>query len=301
MSSPTPLLEVPAVELQQGRKPASKTPVSVPKKLAARPLMLPDREVAPHLLSAMWKASRQNQLFKSRRVILPSGRICDDWNVTVRGLTDSYRTARENSNANTEKGQGNEESNARWVRIAARDKEDLTALALVWSRSMLHGAELNPVRLVFPPLKHKEPEATAEREATAETEPIAESHPMHPDRVAARERILQRRVARANDVHLDPEDTIQAKFEEFHRAHPEVYGKVVEMAWTLKQQRDAGRCKWVSIGAIWERLRSDWLFAGRDSEGYKLNNNYRSRYARLLIADFPEFAEIIETRELQSK
>ena len=97
------------------------------------------------------------------------------------------------------------------------------------------------------------------------------------------------------------DDTIQAKFEEFHAAHPEVYGKVVELAWTLKAQREAGRCKWVSIGAIWERLRSDWLFAGRDSEGYKLNNNYRSRYARLLIADFPEFAAIIETRELQSK
>lgn len=85
----------------------------------------------------------------------------------------------------------------------------------------------------------------------------------------------------------------------FHPANEGARSKAA--AGKLKAQRDAGRCKWVSIGAIWERLRSDWLFAGRDSEGYKLNNNYRSRYARLLIADFPEFAEIIETRELQSK
>lgn len=280
----TPLLDVApfAVMNEPKKRVRREQPVATPKKLVARPVLLPSREIAPHLLTEMWKAARQNQLFRNRRVVLPSGRICDDWNVCVRGLTDSYRTAREM-----------EKSDARGVGFATRDKADLTALALVWSRSMLHGADLSAVRLVFPALENVQPRQTAAQEAIGEIfAPTPAPKTLH--------RSAPRAVHHAEAV-ADPDDTIQAKFEEFHRAHPEVYGKVVELAFTLKAQRDAGRCKWVSIGAIWERLRSDWLFAGRDSEGYKLNNNYRSRYARLLIADFPEFAGIIETRELQSK
>jgi hypothetical protein len=94
------------------------------------------------------------------------------------------------------------------------------------------------------------------------------------------------------------EATIQEAFEAFHQEHPHLYQRLVQLA---EDWKEAGhhRC---SIGMLWEVLR--WQHgthsALRKRGTYALNNNYRSRYARMLIDDHPELAGMFETRELQS-
>lgn len=56
------------------------------------------------------------------------------------------------------------------------------------------------------------------------------------------------------------------------------------------------------IGAIFESIRFDYAagLLGKDPEGYRLNNNYRSRLARLLADEHPELRGFFEERRLRS-
>lgn len=92
------------------------------------------------------------------------------------------------------------------------------------------------------------------------------------------------------------EDTLQARFEAFHEANPHVLRILEELAeeW-LRTHRKLG------IGMLWEVMR--WRLGVqtvRENEDYRLNDHYRSRYARLMIARHPEWADAIETRRLRA-
>lgn len=90
--------------------------------------------------------------------------------------------------------------------------------------------------------------------------------------------------------------TIQEQFEAFHRAHPDVYELFKRFAQEL---RAAGRPHY-GAKAILERVRWHYATSSASAEEFKINNNYTSRYARLLIAECPEFADFFETRRLTS-
>jgi hypothetical protein len=91
------------------------------------------------------------------------------------------------------------------------------------------------------------------------------------------------------------EDPIEVQFQAFHHAHPEVYEQLHELALELRNQGHR-RC---GIGMLFEVLRWTWMRSGiRDEDGFRLNNNYRSRYARLLMANDPRLAGFFETRAL---
>ena len=94
-----------------------------------------------------------------------------------------------------------------------------------------------------------------------------------------------------------PADPIQERFELFHERHPEVYKQLVELA---RRAVQSGRTK-VGIGMLFEVLRWERLIAGLPDErehGLKLNNSYRSRYARLIMACNVDLADIFETRKM---
>ncbi|MCX4666428.1 hypothetical protein OG453_07065 [Streptomyces sp. NBC_01381] len=89
--------------------------------------------------------------------------------------------------------------------------------------------------------------------------------------------------------------TIQERFEAFHRLNP----------WILEQLEvltadcvDRGLRR-VGIGMLFEVLR--WQY-GRATRGepWKLNNDFRSRYARRLLEQHPEWLPLFETRQLRS-
>lgn len=93
-----------------------------------------------------------------------------------------------------------------------------------------------------------------------------------------------------------PGQTIQEAFEAFHKANPWVYLALVQLTadWTRKGHKRIG------IGMLTEVIR--WQY-GRQTvsvDGFKINNNFRSRYVRLLIADHPEWADVFSLRELKS-
>lgn len=88
--------------------------------------------------------------------------------------------------------------------------------------------------------------------------------------------------------------TIQEKFEAFHEANPAVYSALVRLARTYKrrgQQRG-------SITQLFEVLRFSASVSTSDgNSGFKLNNNYRSRYARLIMKQEEDLADLFEIRE----
>lgn len=93
-------------------------------------------------------------------------------------------------------------------------------------------------------------------------------------------------------------DSIEANFWEFHEEHPEVYDQLLTLA---RQWVSHGKGK-LGIATLFEKLRWEWHVNGlQDSKGYKLNNNYRALYARLLMERNPELRGLFEIRRLASE
>jgi hypothetical protein len=88
------------------------------------------------------------------------------------------------------------------------------------------------------------------------------------------------------------------RFEQFHQNNPQVYSALKSM--TL-EMINRGR-RQIGIGMLFEVLRWNYYMATNDpNSDFKLNNNYRSHYARLLIAENPEWANMFQLREMRSK
>jgi len=83
-------------------------------------------------------------------------------------------------------------------------------------------------------------------------------------------------------------------FTEFHEEHPEVYDELKKLALDLVGH---GHRRY-SINGLFEVLR--WHRAMRttddEQEDFKLNNNYRALYARLLMLVEPRLRGFFETR-----
>lgn len=91
--------------------------------------------------------------------------------------------------------------------------------------------------------------------------------------------------------------TIDDHFADFHGENPHVYENIKRIAY---QAKAAGR-KRIGMKLIFERLRWEYYIrTDRPEEEFMLNNNYTSRYARLLMANEPELAGMFETRILKS-
>lgn len=88
--------------------------------------------------------------------------------------------------------------------------------------------------------------------------------------------------------------SISEDFQIFHEHNRGVYDFIVRQARSLK---DIGHRK-VGIGMLWEVLR--WSRMQTTGEDYKLNNNFRSRYARLIMEQEPDLRGIFDIRELRS-
>ena len=91
--------------------------------------------------------------------------------------------------------------------------------------------------------------------------------------------------------------TSESRFLEFHRKNPKVYELLVQYA---RRARERGY-KTYGIGALWEIVRWDWnVFLKTAGTELKLNNNFRSRYARLIMQQEPDLEGFFHLRELHS-
>ncbi|ASQ94439.1 hypothetical protein AB0M05_35960 [Streptomyces violaceusniger] len=96
-----------------------------------------------------------------------------------------------------------------------------------------------------------------------------------------------------------PEDqpaSIQAQFETFHQLNPWVL-RALEALTADYLKRGARR---VGIGMLFEVLRWRYVTATEGEDEFRLNNNFRSRYVRLLIERHPEWAPAFEVRSLRT-
>lgn len=87
------------------------------------------------------------------------------------------------------------------------------------------------------------------------------------------------------------------KFEQFHAANPQVYEALEDLAGTLVSK---GRSK-IGIGFLCEVLRWNYYMNTDDpNSDFKINNNYRPYYARLLIQNNPLWENKFELRTIRS-
>jgi len=102
-------------------------------------------------------------------------------------------------------------------------------------------------------------------------------------------------VAEQCELGFDDESRLEAKFQEFHAENPQVYTALRDRALQLRRKG------WNHYGikAIVEVVRFHRALETTDPD-FKLNNNYSSRYARILMDEEPELAGFFQTRELKS-
>ena len=90
--------------------------------------------------------------------------------------------------------------------------------------------------------------------------------------------------------------SLQERFEAFHRANPAVYAALKRLALDMRRKG----VRRYGIGGLFELMR--WSYAVQtQGDEYRLNNDYRSRYARMLMNDVADLAGFFEVRELQSE
>lgn len=94
-----------------------------------------------------------------------------------------------------------------------------------------------------------------------------------------------------------PPGSIQDSFLRFHEANPWVYVALCRLARDLLER---GQTK-IGIGMLWEVLRWQHARATQDAKStFKLNNNLRSRYVRLLMDQEKDLAGVFDVRALQA-
>ena len=89
------------------------------------------------------------------------------------------------------------------------------------------------------------------------------------------------------------EDRIEREFKDFHAEHPEVYDQLIRLARTWQAN---GTAK-LGIATLFEVLRWNSHLNPDKHGGYKLNNNYRALYARLIMEREPDLEGLFELRE----
>lgn len=90
-----------------------------------------------------------------------------------------------------------------------------------------------------------------------------------------------------------PENLIRDSFRRFHQENPHVYLELVKLA---RRLRSRGNDR-LSINMLFEVLR--YRVALRtQGDTFKLNNNYRSYYARMIMRREPDLREAFELRRL---
>lgn len=89
---------------------------------------------------------------------------------------------------------------------------------------------------------------------------------------------------------------LDRQFQMYHMVNPQVFLLLVNYTRRLK---DRG-FQHYGIKAVFERIRWEINVETNDPAGFKMNNNYTSRYARLLEKTYPEFTGFYHKRGLKS-
>lgn len=92
-------------------------------------------------------------------------------------------------------------------------------------------------------------------------------------------------------------DEITEQCAAYHKAHPEVWDMFVKFT----RQAIARGYKNYSVYAIFERIRWEMEVGGDGENEFKINNNYRTLYARRFMKMYPEHDGFFRTRRQTSE
>jgi ribosomal protein S14 len=92
------------------------------------------------------------------------------------------------------------------------------------------------------------------------------------------------------------ENTLDARFAKFHAANPHVYAELVRLA---REARQAGRQR-VGIKELFEVCRWHLRLKTTGDDAWRLNNSLTSSYARFIVANETDLANLFETRRRRS-
>lgn len=88
---------------------------------------------------------------------------------------------------------------------------------------------------------------------------------------------------------------LDKRFWDFHKSNPNIYSELVKLS---QQVKDSGR-KRISINMMFEVIRWN-SYIKTTTKDFKLNNSYRSRYARIIVENNPQFVGMFEVRRIKS-
>jgi len=113
--------------------------------------------------------------------------------------------------------------------------------------------------------------------------------------LAANLRAEEREVERDPDtLAKDRNDRVQRAFVKWHAEHPEVCDKLIVFA---RRYHAAGIRRGVRY--FFEVMRHEHVMSGRDAQGFKLNNSFASRYARLIEREHDDLRGFFKKRQLR--
>lgn len=88
---------------------------------------------------------------------------------------------------------------------------------------------------------------------------------------------------------------LEAEFKSFHGQNPDVYLLLVKLA---REAKSKGKTK-AGIKMLFEVVRWEKYLTTTTSD-FKLNNNYTSRYARLIMQTEPDLKDFFNVRSLHT-
>ena len=96
--------------------------------------------------------------------------------------------------------------------------------------------------------------------------------------------------------------SIAERFADFDARHPEIWAAYVRFSREVYQSKaKEDRCMVrYGIAAITERIRWHYMVERDSAEPFKVNNNFRSLYARKLVKTFPEMGAMFTLRNLRA-
>jgi hypothetical protein len=89
------------------------------------------------------------------------------------------------------------------------------------------------------------------------------------------------------------ESSILARFVKFHESNPHVYRNLVTLA---RQFRSKNKSKQMGIGMLYEVLRWNYYLTIDFDENYRLSNDFRACYSRLIMEKEPDLEGAFNTR-----
>lgn len=94
-------------------------------------------------------------------------------------------------------------------------------------------------------------------------------------------------------------NTIKKSFSDFHESNPHVYDDLVRMCRKFRSTGNTGK---IGIKMLFEVLRwNRHVSTIRDKGDFKLNNNFTSHYARLIMKENSDLGDIFQLREIRSE